>query len=161
VTANPTGGLFIDRQTHAICSGYITSWRLCFFNPRLFNAAQELQIGLQIWRFSGDDGVQINSTTATITNPLDENFQCTTVTLSPMRVAAGDVLGVSLMEGAVLPVVGNFDMSGGEQPRLLHFTQSYLTGVVGPIPFEMILSDNVIHVTAEIVDIGELSAVAE
>lgn len=162
VSANPTPGLFIDLQTPASCDGVITAWNVCYFNPTHFNSRETLQnglpISLQTWRFEApENGVQTNSYMATVPIPeVPQDFQCDRISVPPsehMNVAAGDVIGVSVISGAILPVVGNFLLDVPVTPRLTFFHQSDLTQVMRS--GDTLLTDNVLHVTAEIVDRGE------
>lgn len=163
VSANPTPGLLIDLQTSATCDGVVTAWSVCYFNPALFNSREALQnglqIGLQMWRFEAPEiGVQTNSYVVTLPIlEVSQDFRCDLIALPLnvyMSMAAGDVIGVSLVSGAVLPVVGNFVLDVPIMPRLMLFHQPDLTQVRRR--GDELLSDNVLHITAEIVDnIGE------
>ena len=160
VSANPATGLFIDTQTPASCSGYIRAWDICYYNPRHFNSEERVRNGLpitlQTWRFTEpQNGVRISSYATIVPNPQNSAFQCSTITLPPdqyTRVEVGDVIGVSLTNGAVLPVVGNYQ-GGGETPRLTMFSRSDLAVVTRQ--GDVLLSNNVLHVTADIENIGK------
>ena len=152
---NPTPGLFIDTGNPALCSGQITAWNLCYYNPRPYipRELNSLQISLQVWRFDElvQNGVRVGKRVETVAIPeTPTSFQCITIELSPndyMNVSAGDFMGVVLNRDAVLPVVGNTAL----RTSLLFYIPSLLpiTEVVTP-NYSALLSSNVLHVTAEI-----------
>ena len=152
-TANPNPGLYIDIENPAVCSGQITAWNLCYYNPRVFIQASvsTLQISLEVWRFDEQrNGVLVGRHMETVAIPVSpENFQCIKIKLSPdeyMDVSAGDVIGVPLMNrDAVLPVVGNIENS------TLLFSQVSLP-VLNELDMDSIetRSSNALHVTADI-----------
>ena len=138
-------GLIIDIDNPAVCSGQITAWNVCYYNPRLFTLLNTLPISLQIWRFNTPtQGVRVSAIARTLTIPTSPlSFQCITIQLSPndyMDVIAGDVIGVVRTVNEVLPVVGN---SNGV--RLL-FSQS----APASVNTLTVLNDRALHVTAEI-----------
>ena len=142
-------GLIIDIDNPAACSGQITAWNVCYYNPRLFTLLNTLPISLQIWRSNTPTrGVRVSAIVRTLTIPTSPpSFRCITIQLSPndyMDVRAGDVIGVVRTTDldAVLPVVGN---SNGV--RLL-FSQSAVASVnTGTLT---VLNNMALHVTAEI-----------
>ena len=151
-SANPNPGLYIDIGNPALCSGQITAWNLCYYNPRpsILPSVSTLQISLQIWRFDGpQNGVRVGTHVETVTIPeTPESFQCIKIELSPdeyMNVSAGDFIGVLMNRDAVLPVVGNIEDS------TLLFSPANLF-----VPTELNMdniqtrSRNALHVTAEI-----------
>ena len=110
-STNPIPGLYIDTNNPAVCSGQITAWNLCYYNPRLFiqSPISTLQISLQIWRFDEPrNGVRVGAHVETVTIPqTPDTFQCITIELSPdeyMDVSAGDFMRVFLNRDNVLPV---------------------------------------------------------
>ena len=132
-------------------------WRVCYFNPRDFNTAEVLQdgleIGLQVWRFTTpESGMRVGEYVVRINiPPVPSDFECTTFPVPPsnyISMEAGDVLGVAVSFDAVLPAVGNFLSESSVLPRLSRFMQLDLTEVNGSP--DMILTNNVLHVTAEI-----------
>ena len=149
-----TPGLFIDLDNPATCSGVITEWNVCYYNPRRFNFEDRLQITLQIWRFEEQVGTQLATQVATVTVPEEpETFQCITIPLGQdeyMNITEGDVIGVLLTRDAVLPVVANFNqqVQGGETPPRLLFFQANLTMVT--FQANNFIFPQVLHVTAEI-----------
>ena len=121
-TSNPTTGLYIDIDNPAVCSGQITAWNLCYYNPRPFiiqPSVSTVQISLQIWKLDEQqNGVRVGTWCKrgnSITIPqAPENFQCITIELSPedymnVSVGARDFIGVCTNLDAVLPVVGNIE----------------------------------------------------
>ena len=135
-------GLYIDIDNPAVCSGQITAWNVCYYNPRLFSHLNTLPISLQIWR----NGVRVGAYVESVTIPASPpSFRCITIQLSPneyMDVRVGDVIGVVMNANEVLPVVGN---SNGV--RLL-FSQSAPASVnTGTLT---VLNNMVLHVTAVI-----------
>ena len=118
-TSNPTAGLYIDIDNPAVCSGQITAWNLCYYNPRpsiIQPSVSTVQISLQIWRLNEpQNGAQVGAHVETVTIPqAPESFQCITIELSPedyMNVSVGDFIGVCTNIDAVLPVVGNIEGS--------------------------------------------------
>jgi hypothetical protein len=157
ISANPSPGLFIDMQTPASCSGEVMEWNVCYFNPRDFNTDETLrdglEIGLQVWRFSSpENGVMVGEYVVRIDIPqVTESFQCIRIPVPStnyISVEEGDVMGVVVPFNAVLPVVGNFLSASVSPPRLSQFIQLDLM-VVNRQP-DLILTNNVLHVTAEI-----------
>ena len=148
-------------QTPAPCSGLVTEWNVCYFNPRYFNDEDTLRdglkIGLQVWRFSSPDNADlVDQYVATIDiPPVTEFFQCAIVPLPPrdyMSMEGGDVMGAEVAFGAVLPVVGNFlsqTSDNQERPELLSYMDGGVGGEVSRGQAKP-LANNVLHVTAEI-----------
>ena len=153
--SNPTPGLFIDLDNPATCSGVITEWNICYYNPRGFTFEDHLQIALQIWRFEEQVGTQLAKRVATVTVPEEpETFQCITIPLGQdeyMNITEGDVIGVLLTRDAVLPVVANFNQQDGRPPPRLLFFQPRLVALTMVTPQgNNFISNQVLHVTAEI-----------
>ena len=142
-------GLIIDRNNPAACSGQITAWNVCYYNPRSFilPSVSSLPISLQIWRFNTPPrGVRVGAYARTLAIPASPpSFRCITIQLSPndyMDVIAGDVIGVVTTATAVLPVVGN---SNGV--RLLISQSAPASVNTGTLT---VLNNMALHVTAEI-----------
>ena len=151
MSPNPTPGLYIDRLHPASCSGQITQWNFCYFNPQNFHDRDRVQIHLQVWRFNSPQrGVQVADHVVTINIPEEpEEFQCETITLdqdSYMNITEGDYLGVQLLFNRVLPVVGN---SQEQTNTVFRPFNSFLPTIVDVrAPGTIILSSNVLHVNA-------------
>ena len=150
-STNPNPGLYINIDNRAVCSGQITAWNLCYYNPRPFTHLNNLPISLQIWRFDTgiQNGVRVGVYVETVTIPASPvNYQCITIELNPedyMDVSAGDFIGVFTNRDGVLPVVGNFGALTG-----LLFVRSEVTTVNRRSSEVSLLSTNALHVTAEI-----------
>ena len=159
-SANPNPGIYIDISNPASCSGQITQWNLCYYNPRLFsNFGNNLQIDLQVWRFDSQvqRGTLVDIHVATMSIPQQpEDFQCTSIELSQddyMDIRAGDFLGVRLTFNFVLPVVNNYGQSNLPAPMIV-FVPSTLLAVTEinrqNDPGVVLVTSNGIHVTANI-----------
>jgi len=148
---NPTPGLYIDLESSSPCSGFITAWNLCYYNPENFVPSSDtLPILLQVWRNSRGrrySRIAVHMANVVIASSLS-------VTL-PMRdgefinILEGDLLGVTMFSDNVLPVVAN---SADNAPRTLFVRQSLsmTTEIDTRLRAVTILSSNVIHVTAQI-----------
>ena len=154
MSPNPTPGLYIDRLHPASCSGQITQWNFCYFNPQNFHDRDRVQIHLQVWRFNSPQrGVQVADHVVTINIPEEpEEFQCETITLdqdSYMNITEGDYLGVQLLFNRVLPVVGD---SQEQMDTLVFRPLSFDLPTIVDVqePGTVILSSNVLHVNATI-----------
>lgn len=157
-TPNPApSGLYVDLENSASCSGQIVKWNLCYYNPRHFNSMLDsYQIGLHVWRFDQQQQngglrlVGINTVTVNIPQQLHD-FQCVSIGVLEgdyINVTTGDVLGITLFSNDLLPVLAN-DL-GVPEPQIRYF----MGGVFPPVDLNIqdsaIVSDNFIHVTAEI-----------
>ena len=69
-----------------------------------------------------------------------------------IEIAQGDVLGVRMFKDGVLPVVGNIDQDMA--PLILHIGPSQYSTSINRIADGVILSTNVIHLTANIVAVA-------
>ena len=160
-SANPTPGLFIDLDNPATCSGQVLQWRLCYYNPSNFHSERDLIIGLQVWRFDQPQrrGSLVGENVLPITIPIPEeleNFQCITLDPSedvpPLNVTEGDLLGVTLRQDLVLPVIAN-GPNQSPAPRMLFMQPSVFTVMEvdrDSVEASAIQVSNVLHLTAEI-----------
>ena len=153
ISPKPSPGLYIDRLHPASCSGQITQWNFCYFNPRNFHDRDRVQIHFQVWRFNSPQrGVQVADHVVTINIPEEpEEFQCETITLdqdSYMNITEGDYLGVQLLFNRVLPVVGS--SRGRTDTVFSPFDSIIPTEVNVKEVGTVILSNNVLHVNATI-----------
>ena len=149
---NPTPGLFIDRENPSICSGQITDWRICYYNPRNFNSRDTIRILLQTWRISDNRGSRISSYPTTLRIPQQPAiFQCVNISVDPtdyIDVEQGDFIAVYLFQDEVLPVIANrndlsrvcFFPAGNNVPNAI---EPSLPGLVS-------LSNQAIHISATI-----------
>lgn len=153
---NQRPGLIIDLENPASCSGQIVEWNLCYYNPRNFNQMLDnYRIGLQVWRFDAQqqNGVRVGINTVTVNIPQQpSSFQCVSIGVleaDSINVTAGDVLGITLFNNELLPVIANVP---AHQLRL--FQREALPNFELRIQDSTVLPGNVIHVTAEL-EVGE------
>ena len=156
-SAIPFPGLFIDLDNPATCSGQVLQWRLCYYNPSNFHFERDLTIGLQVWRFDQQQrrGSLVGQNILVVTIPEElENFQCITLDPSedepPLNITQGDLLGVTLRQDFVLPVVATAP-NQSPAPRML-FTQPSVFTVteVDRDDAVSVQVTSVLHLTAEI-----------
>ena len=154
-SSNPRAGVFIDAVNPASCSGVVTRWNLCYYNPRIFLNFEEriIQILFQIWRFTTEETLsRVAQHGATVNVPSEpQSFQCTSFDLEPeqyMSVMEGDLLGVTLTFDAALPVVGN--SPNGVSTNLLFYPPQFMQPDTYMRRNANTLSTNRLHVTAEI-----------
>ena len=155
ISLDSVPGLYIDRLNPASCSGNITEWNFCYFNPRRFHNRSSVQIHFQVWRFDSavQRAVRVAEHVDTISIPeKPEEFQCETITLDQDRyisITEGDHLGVQLLAKRVLPVVGN-----SSEPRdaivFVHGSLFLPTEVNLHDPGTLNLSNHALHVSATI-----------
>ena len=104
-------GLYIDRDNPAQCSGQITHWRVCYYNPRKFTTRNSLQILLLTWRLKKNRVVRIGNHSITVDIPQHpDDFQCVNISVDPsvhIDVELGDYIAVYTFSNAVLPVIAN------------------------------------------------------
>ena len=155
ISSNPNPGLYIDRLHPTSCSGQITQWNFCYFNPRNFHDRDRVQIHFQVWRFNSPQrGVRVADHVVTVNIPEEpEEFQCETITLdqdSYMNITEGDYLGVQQLLNRVLPVVGN-SQERTDTLVFRPFTSISPTEVNVRAPGTVILSSNILHVNANII----------
>ena len=164
-TTNPTPGLFIQEEGAAPCDGFITQWRVCYYNPSLTSRSSQFQILLEVWRDNELDNslVSVGNLVAFITVPDQAaSFQCTDVAQPPDRpiaVREGDHLGVYIPSiDSVLPIINSGAAGGGTV---------YFALVSDQIPFRVNrpngreprvtqLSDHAIHLAAAVGKCGLL-----
>ena len=156
-------GVYIDISNPALCSGQITQWNLCYYNPREFaNHTDILDIGLQVWR--PDNQVEarilmlVDDHEASVDIPQKpDNFQCTSIELDQdeyTNITAGDFLGVRLSFAAVLPVVNSYQQPDPPAPMIVFekvrlFSPSSIE-IDRQSPEVALLTSHGIHVTADI-----------
>ncbi len=150
---NLTSGTYIDMTSPASCSGQITQWNYCYYNPQDIGInANRFLVIFQVWRLSSaQSGVVVGRSAETIIIlPSTQSFQCNSIVLSMndyITVAEGDYLGLRL-SGDALPAVANSNIPGAQ---LLFIPASFF------IPSEIDSTtnvqnrvSNVLHVTAKI-----------
>ena len=152
---NLTPGLFIDRDNRAPCNGYITHWRVCYFNPRRFNrrfnTEDTLRILLQTWHLKNKNhGSRISSYSTDFRIPQQlYDYQCVNITVNPadyIAVKRGHYIAVYIFNNSVLPVIANTT----DRSSLYHFPVG--TAVTNAVELSTadIISNLVIHVAATI-----------
>lgn len=161
---NPNPGLYIDLDNPAPCSGQITQWNLCYYDPTPLHSENTVVIGLQVWRFDQlrqNGNLMGENVEEVLIPPNPTSFKCLLIAVDRERmvnVSAGDFLGVTLRQNSVLPVVANAPPGsegiGGRQPSLLFLQPSIFTieqvDLSSQDSDHTILSNNVMHLTADI-----------
>ncbi len=137
-----------------MCSGMITQFRVCYYDPSLYHPPTNIvPVGLQVWRFDDQfqSGNLIYEHSASIDIQDSIPFQCRYFVLNEtIAIAEGDVLGVRIFEGAVVPAVGNIDPVFA--PNILHIAPAnYSTSILRrTLPEGSVLGGNAIHLTADV-----------
>ena len=163
-SVNPTPGLFIQQEGRAPCSGEITQWAICYYNPETFTTRKTFQILLELWRneeIRFFHHVGSNSVTITVPNQ-PEAFQCVNVTIDQedrISVLQNDSVGVYLASTSNLPVVTS--NSGSSDSRVYFVQVSAIppssVAIFGDgAPMATQLPSHAIHVTATIGKIATL-----
>ncbi len=162
-SVNPTPGLFIQQEGRAPCSGEITQWTVCYYNPETITTRKTFQILLEAWR--NVEGVRLFNNVGTnvveITVPdQPQDFQCVNVTIDKedrISVLQDDFVGVYLSASSNLPVVTS--NSGSSNSRVFFVQVSVIPPTLvaafgdGAVRATQ-LSAHAIHVSATIGKIG-------
>ena len=147
-----TPGLYIDINNPAPCSGQLTEWHYCYYEPST-RRASTYTVQLGVWRLNSQSNLYTKMGEFEITQRVERrsnNFRCASIQLQSdqyIDIAMGDYLGV-IVGTPTLPMAVSFAGS-----RLLRATSvtdaSTLSVSAAGGDFEE-LGNSAIHISAEI-----------
>ncbi len=102
VSSSLVGRLFLDIGNPAPCTGTITAWHFCYYEPGRIRDSQDFTALLQVWRpiESSSDYRRVSQTSQTVSvlnTGRSENFECGDMLLQEsdfIPIEENDILGV-------------------------------------------------------------------
>lgn len=99
-TANTVPGLYIDSDNPSPCTGQLTGWRYCYYEPDSGNRVTT-NVQLHVWRLDLNDNayIKVGQSDDSIRPRPRGRFRCRNVNLDDneyIDIKKGDVLGVFL-----------------------------------------------------------------
>ena len=97
---NTEPGLYIDPDNPSPCTGQLTGWRYCYYEPESGNRVR-INFQFHVWRFDVDDNTyrKVGQSDVSFRPPPQGRFRCRNAVLDETEyidIKRGDLLGVFL-----------------------------------------------------------------